>query len=123
MWVQENANPLKNHVGDCVVRAISKATGKSWDRTFTEICVVAYDLKDMPDANRVWGEYLRQCGYKRVTIPNECPNCYTIERFCADHPQGNFVVAVEGHVVCVIDGNHIDTWDSSQEVPIFYWEV
>lgn len=33
MFQYYNANPLGRNVDDCAVRAISKATDKSWDRT------------------------------------------------------------------------------------------
>ena len=34
MYSYYNPNPIKNkRVGDCVVRALSKATGKSWEET------------------------------------------------------------------------------------------
>lgn len=119
MWVNYNANPNNAHVGDCTVRAISEATGKTWERTFAELCVVSFDLKDMPEANRSWGEYLRRCGYKRKIIESNC----TVQEFCAEHKNGTFVVAAEGHVICARNGDFIDTWDSSQEIALFYWEV
>lgn len=29
---------------------------------------------------------------------------------------------IDGHVVCVQDGFYWDTWDSGQEIPVYYWE-
>lgn len=77
---------------------------------------------DLPHANHVWGAYLRHRGFRRNIIPNECPDCYSVSDFCKDHPKGNFVLALSGHVVAVVDGNYYDTWDSGDEVPIYYWE-
>jgi hypothetical protein len=34
MFKYYNANPLGRHVSDCSVRAISLATGRSWDETY-----------------------------------------------------------------------------------------
>ena len=41
MWKYYNANPEHNNVNDCVVRAISKAEGKSWDKTYQELSKIA----------------------------------------------------------------------------------
>lgn len=76
---------------------------------------------DMPSANHVWGAYLRRCGFVRQIVPNECPDCYTVADFCRDHPEGLFVLAISGHVVAVEDGDWWDTWDSGNEIPVYYW--
>jgi len=31
------------------------------------------------------------------------------------------ILALSGHVVCVMDGDYYDTWDSGGEVPLYYW--
>ena len=46
----------------------------------------------------------------------------TVEEFCRDHPQGTYILAIDGHVVCAVDGDYLDTWDSGEEVPMYYWE-
>ncbi len=82
-------------------------------------------MSDMPSANRVWMAYLKKIGFKKYLIPDTCPDCYTVQDFCIDHPVGIYVLWVDGqqngHVVCVVDGNYYDTWDSGYEFPIFYW--
>lgn len=76
---------------------------------------------DMPSANAVWGAYLKSKGFERNIVPNTCPDCYSVQEFCKDHPNGTFVVALSGHVVTVKDGKLYDTWDSRDEIPIYYW--
>lgn len=47
---------------------------------------------------------------------------YTVEDFCIDHPNGKYLLAIDGHVVTVIAGFYFDTWeDSGREIPIYYW--
>lgn len=121
-FIETNNNPLKRTVGDCVVRAISLATGKDWDTTYIGVITQGFALKDMPSSNNVWGWYLFKNGFDRFTIPNTCPECYTVKDFCEDHPKGIFVLATGSHVVPVIDGNYYDTWDSGEENPVYYWE-
>lgn len=122
MWIEYNCNPLGKKVGDCTVRAISCAMERDWDSTFIELMVKALELADMPSSNSVWGAYLHCKGFDRYVIPNECPDCYTIEDFCADYPQGVYVVATGSHAVCVKNGDYYDTWDSGSEVPAYYWK-
>ena len=67
------------------------------------------------------GAVLRKNGFWREVIPNTCPDCYTVEDFCKDHPKGTFVVRVNDHVLTVVDGDIYDSWDSSKEIPSYYW--
>ena len=52
-----NENPNYKSVGDCTVRAISKALNQSWDKTYIELCIQGYLMKDLPDSNAVWDKY------------------------------------------------------------------
>lgn len=122
MWIEHNENPRARRTVDCTVRAISKATGKGWEDTFMGICVRAFRTSDMPSANHVWGAYLREHGWERHIIPNECPDCYTVKDFCREYPHGSYILALDGHVVCVVDGDYYDTWDSGDEIPLYYWK-
>lgn len=120
-FVSYNPNPAGAKVGDCVVRALSKALGQDWEQTYIDLCVEGCLRCDMPSANAVWGAYLRRKGFERDFVPNSCPDCYTVEDFCADHPNGTYILALDGHVVSVVDGQYFDTWQSGREVPIYYW--
>ena len=122
MWVERNENPIARRTIDCTIRAISTALGQDWDTTFIGTNIKAFELKDMASANHVWGAYLRSKGWKRHIIPNECPDCYTVKDFCADNPHGAFILALDGHVVAVIAGNYHDTFDSGDEIPLYYWK-
>lgn len=53
-WEYFNPNPVKDkRTGDCVVRAICKATGFDWETVFAGLMVQACTLSDMPSANYV----------------------------------------------------------------------
>jgi hypothetical protein len=120
-WYSYNANPKHNRVGDCTVRAISKALEQDWERTYIELCLQGYMMCDMPSADHVWGKYLKSKGFKRGTLPDTCPDCYTVSEFCKEHPRGRYVVSIPGHVVAVVNGEYYDTWDSGNEVPTYFW--
>ncbi len=122
MYKRYNPNPRSKKVGDCTIRALSIALNQDWDTTFIELCLEGLLLCDMPSANAVWDAYLRRKGFKRNIIPVEYEGCYTVADFCRDHPKGLYLLAIDGHIVSVIDGDHYDSWDSSDEIPLFYWE-
>lgn len=63
MFVEYNPNPVGNNVGDCVIRAITKAMGKSWEDTYIDIVVQGFLHSDMPSSNHVWDAYLRDNGF------------------------------------------------------------
>lgn len=122
MYIYYNPNPAGNLVGDCVIRAICKSTGKSWDEVYDELHEVGRQLKDMPSSNYVWAAYLKRLGYKRRVIPDTCPDCYTVRNFIQDYPYGNYILGTGTHVIVVVDGDYYDAWDSGNEVPIIYFE-
>lgn len=121
MYRPYNPNPAGNRTDDCTIRAICKATGKSWDEVYTGACLQGFLIKCMPESNVTWHAYLKKLGYSRSVIPNSCPDCYTVAEFAADHPKGTYILALRSHVVTVIDGDYYDIWDSGAEVPIYYW--
>lgn len=121
-YIRFNTNPRNNLVGDCVIRSISILTDQTWDDTYLGITSQGYLMKDMPSSNNVWGEYLKQKGFRRTVIPDTCPSCYTVKDFCFDNPSGKFLLATGSHVIAVVNGDYYDTWDSGEEVPIYYWE-
>lgn len=116
-----NPNPQGRNVGDCVIRAICKATGKDWYTVYIELSIQGFMMADWGDSNAVWGAYLLAAGYHRQMIPDTCPMCYTIADFGRDHPEGTFIAATGKHVVCVEDGVLYDSWDSRYEIPTYFF--
>ena len=76
----------------------------------------------MPSADSVWGNVLLAHGFQRFAIKSDCPDCYTVEEFAYDHPEGVYVLGVGGHVLTVAFGRYLDSWDSGNEVVIFYYK-
>jgi hypothetical protein len=65
---------------------------------------------------------LKRQGYKQESLPNACPDCYTVSDFCNEHKQGKYLLATGSHVIAVKDGDYYDTWDSGDEIPVYYFE-
>lgn len=122
MWVKYNPNPCgRSNVGDCVVRALSAALNIDWESAFWMLCDSAFQMCDMPSGNSVMTAIMRKNGFYRGSISPQCPDCYNIKDFCAEHPIGIYVLGTGSHVVCVIDGDYYDSWDSGDEIPQYYF--
>ena len=122
MYQYYNCNPNGNRVGDCVVRAISKALNQPWEDTYIDLTIQGYLLGDLLSSNAVWGAYLKNKGFIRDIIPNDCPECYTIDDFCNEHPNGTYVIGTGSHAVAVENGVYYDSWRSGGETPIYYYK-
>lgn len=121
-YIYDNPNPYGKKVGDCVIRALSRALGMSWDEVAIDLSMMELALKDMPNADAVWGEYLDLNGFRKGILPHPCPNCINVRQFCEMFPRGTFVVATGFHVIAVIDGNYYDREDTGDETLIYFWE-
>ena len=122
-WIHYDPNPVRADAGagDCAVRAIAKALGISWEQAYAKLSANGFLMGDIMNADIVWGAVLREAGFVREVIPNTCPDCYTIEEFGEDHPEGVFVLKSDNHVSTVVDGVLYDSWNSETTVPTYYW--
>ena len=115
-YYQPNDKDLKDKVGDCQIRALSKALKLSWLETFDlilPICreqqvmdIFSCDLKKTQAALERIGFYYTGVSNKKGT---KRP---TVSSFAKDHPFGTYIAVVANHVVAVVDGFYYDTWDS-----------
>ena len=121
MWIEFLNNPIGRRVGDCAVRAISKALNMGWEAAYIALVMNGLQMGDMPSSDAVSGSLLRQHGFYRKAIDDTCPACYTVEEFCEDHPKGVYVLYCGGHVVTAIDGDWFDSWDSGSENVQYVW--
>lgn len=121
MYVEYNPNPVGRSVGDCAVRAVAKALDIDWESAYAMIALNGFLMGDMPSSNSVWGAVLRKNGFYMKAIPSDYPNDYTAEDFAKDHPEGTYVIGFGNHVATIVDGRLFDSWDSSKEIPVYYW--
>lgn len=120
-YIQRNINPCLRSVGDCAVRALAVATNKSWEETYAELCMLGFQMCDMPNSNEVISAFMRKNGFQKRLIPNYLPDRYSIQDFTNDNPYGVYVLGTGSHVVAVVDGDYIDIWDSGDEIPIYFF--
>lgn len=123
MWINCNPNPKRKHVPDCVIRALVIALNKSWYDVHDELCALSREECSVTCDDNVWGKYLHRMGFVPFLLPETCPSCITIKRFCIMYPRGIYIIGTGNHAVAVIDGDYYDSWDSGDEIPSFFWRI
>lgn len=123
MWIRKNANPDGKHVGDCVIRALSTALGKSWEEVYDDLYRIGRKEHNMENSDEIWGLYLYNQGFEPFIVSDLCPRCLTIRDFCRYYREGIYVIGTGTHAVAVIDGDYYDTWDCGDVVPSFFWRI
>lgn len=120
-----NVNPKQAlRSGDCTFRAISKATGKTWEQVYTELCAIGLEIKDAPNCKPVFNEWFKRNGYKMQRKPKHPDGThYTAEEFAKEYNQGTYVLNLPAHNTCVIDGKIYDTWNCSRCDVGNYWKI
>lgn len=78
MFIYLNANPSDIHTGDCVIRAIMTLEQQSWEKTILELTAYSYFMHEIIDVNNIWEKYMKNKGYRRIELPDTCPDCYTL---------------------------------------------
>lgn len=119
-YIRYTANP-KNETNDCIIRSIANATQTSWGDVMREMCDIAIDLYNMPNAYEVAKVYMERRNYpEEYTRSSEE---LSVVEFCAQHPTGNYVVLTEVHAISVINGDVYDLQNSLYDRVVSYWKV
>lgn len=126
IYYQPNKKDLKDEVGDCQVRALSKALNLSWLEAFDITIPLCRELQTYT----LFGVELKrlipameQLGFTYTGISNKKGTKRpTVESFAKDHPLGTFILSLANHVVAVVDGHFYDTWDCGDKSLYGYYE-
>ena len=118
-----NANPKNRLTGDCIFRAISTASGISWQ----DIVMMYYNIvvETGYDDDKTINILLERLNWVKCRQPRKENNTkYTGSEFCTyiAHPDTNYIANIGfHHIVAIIDKKIYDTWDSSDGCIGYYW--
>lgn len=117
MYKYYNANALNKFEDDCVIRAISVATNKSWDYVYDYLSDAAqYEGKLLNNREFVLN-YLDRT-YQRLD------NMYgTVGGVSGMFPDNILLITIKGHIVCSKYGVIYDTFDCRNRVVEYVWLV
>lgn len=119
-FIRYTANP-KNETNDCIIRSIANATQTPWEDVMREMCDIAIELYNMPNAYEVAKEYMDRRKYSEEYLRSS--EELTVAEFCQQHPTGNYVVLTEIHAISIIDGDVYDLQNSLYDRIVSYWKV
>lgn len=108
------------HTGDCVIRAISCATGMSWQKTYEYMCSIGAKLCCMPNDRKAIDTAMKELGFVKVSY-SRGETRDLVRDFARTHENVIAILNLSGHVVCCKDGNYYDTWDCGYKTAYNYW--
>ena len=117
MYKFYNENPTNRYEDDCVIRAISCATNKSWDYVYDYLSDIAQYEGTLFDKRDFVLNYLDRT-YKRL---------YNIEgtvgEISALFPYNTILITMSGHITCSKNGVIYDTFDCRNRQAEYVWIV
>lgn len=126
MYEFYNPHPQEKLVGDCVKRALTKASGKTYQEVSNELNRIKREIgASAYNSNPVWKKYVNEyIKTEKLSFPavkgEERMNGY---KFCKYYPEGTYVLRMAGHLSCCVDGVIYDTWDCQDKCVYNAWRV
>ena len=117
MYKFYNANAVNRYEDDCVIRAISCATGKSWDYVYDYLSDIAQYEGTLLDKRDFVLGYLDRT-YKRV---NDIHG--TVGYVSSLFPNNVILITMSGHITCSKYGVIYDTFDCRNLEVEYVWIV
>ena len=105
MYRYYNANALNKYEDDCVIRAISCATNRSWDYVYDYLSDLAQYEGTLLDKREFVRNYLNRT-YMRLNDTN-----MTVGEVAGKYPNNILLITMNGHIVCSKYGIIYDTFD------------
>ena len=114
-----NINPDGVRKNDCVTRAISLASGLDYKEVQEKLFYTAKLLNC---------EKLCVCCYRHLlddVLKYRRVDCdgLMVGEFADTYPNGTYLVRMNGHISCIIDGTIYDIWDCRGEWLTDAWKV
>lgn len=124
-----NANSKDKSVGDCVKRSLSFAYGVDYDEISRRLNRIKNDIGAYAfNSNSTWTKFLRDNGAQKIT--NDDNTNITEDEFCAKYPNGVYILLTGSekkgystHMVCIINGDIVDSWNSSNYIVYDVWKI
>jgi len=117
MYKYHNNNALGLFENDCTIRAISTATGNTWDDTYEHLSNIARINGTMMDDRDFICNYLDN-RYKRL---------YNIPKYVGEvagtNPDNILLITMNGHITCSKYGVIYDSFDCRNRIAEYCWVV
>lgn len=121
MYRYLNKNPKARDTEDCVLRAVSLAQGKTWDKVYDELSQLAKERGMLFSEAEFVEDYLDNL-YPRTCYKNN-KVAMTVGEFVETKPEGTYLVTMRGHITCVREGILYDSFDCRDRLIWCSWRV
>lgn len=114
-----NVNPEKRKRNDCVTRAISLASGLPYKVVRKKLFFTAKLLGCCKLCNTCYAHLIEKvlCG-----TPKNCDGM-SVDDFAQLHPQGTYLLRMNGHITTLIDYCVYDIFDCRKHLLTNAWEI
>ena len=112
-----NANAVNRYTDDCVVRAISCATNKSWDHVYDYLSDIAQHEGTLLDKREFVKNYLDRTYQRLYNLHG------TVGEISGMFPLNTLLITMSGHIVCSKNGVVYDTFDCRDREVEYVWLV
>jgi len=114
-----NENVEGKHIGDCVTRAITLASGLSYNKVQEKLFYTGKLLECDPLCVECYDFLLtKYLDFDRLYPLNE-----TLWEFSSKHTRGMYLVRSRGHISVLLDNCVYDTWDCRDMVLTTAWKI
>lgn len=111
-YTQLNVNPKGKKTCDCVIRSITKASGKDYYQVYQDLYDISVKTGYMLNEKRCEDKLLEKYGFIKVKQPRKANGLkYTIGELDELERKGTFVIRCAGHLTVVVDDTLYDIWD------------
>ena len=117
MYKFYNANAVNRYEDDCVIRAISCATGRSWDSVYDYLSDIAQYEGTLLDKRQFVKDYLDRT-YDRIRGIHG-----TVGYVSSLFPNNTLLITMNNHIVCSKNGVIYDTFDCRNREAEYIWIV
>lgn len=117
MYQYYNANAINKFTDDCVIRALSVATNKSWDEVYDYLSDIAQYEGTLFDKRDFVINYLDRT-YKRLNGIQGF-----VGEISAMFPNSTLLITMPSHIVCSKQGVIYDTFDCRDKWAEYVWLV
>ena len=117
MYKFYNANAVNRYEDDCVIRAISCATGRSWDFVYDYLSDIAQYEGTLLDKKEFVIDYLDRT-YERLNNIKGSVG-YVSSLF----PNNTILISMNNHITCSKNGVIYDTFDCRNREAEYIWLI
>ena len=116
IYKEYNANPKNRKTSDCVVRALTIATGKDYKTIYTELFNISLENGYFLNEKRVEDVLLEREGFKKQKQPRKIDGTkYKVKEVLQLTNAYIIVIRVAHHLTVVKDGVLLDIWNCSEK--------